>query len=342
MEQMMPKRCIALYSGGLDSILAIKIMEEQGIDVIPLYFCTPFFGFDALREPETFKKAHADKYNINIHIIDYTNDIIRIVNEPPHGFGKHLNPCIDCKIGMLRKTKELINKMDASFVITGEVLGQRPMSQRSDTMNVIERESGLEDILLRPLCARHLIETLPERMGIVRREGLWNITGRGRKIQIERALAYGIKKEDMPTPAGGCLLTDQQISYKVKRTFARLSPALPEKADLVADVLGREFVLNRGTILMVGRDEKENEIISTIVFPGNTFLKIDDVPGPLCILRGNDTDENLAWAAGICLRYSKAKGTSGHRVVYGPDPLRMVQSITAPVFTEGYCKSFQD
>jgi tRNA(Ile)-lysidine synthase TilS/MesJ len=342
MEQLMPKRCIALYSGGLDSILAIKIMEGQGIDVIPLYFCTPFFGFDALRDPETFKKAHADKYNINIHIIDYTNDIIRIVNEPPHGFGKHLNPCIDCKIGMLRKTKELLGKMDASFVITGEVLGQRPMSQRSDTMKVIERESGLEDILLRPLCARHLIETLPERMGIVRREGLWNITGRGRKIQIERSLAYGIKKEDMPTPAGGCLLTDQQISYKVKRTFARLSPALPENADFLLDVLGREFVLNRGTTLIIGRDEKENEIISTIVYPGNTFLKIDDVPGPLCILRGNDTDENLALAAGICLRYTKAKGTSGHRVVYGPDPLCMVQFITAPVFSEEYCKSFQD
>jgi tRNA-specific 2-thiouridylase len=342
MELMMPKRCIALYSGGLDSILAIKIMEGQGIDVIPLYFCTPFFGFDALRDPETFKKAHADKYNISIHIIDYTNDIIRIVNEPPHGFGKHLNPCIDCKIGMLRKTKELLYNMDASFVITGEVLGQRPMSQRSDTMKVIERDSGLEDILLRPLCAQHLMETLPERMGIVRREGLWNISGRGRKIQIERALEYGIKKEDIPTPAGGCLLTDEQISCKVKRTFARFSPDLPEKADLLADVLGREFVLDRGTILIVGRDEKENEIISTIVYQGNTFLKIEDVPGPLCILRGNDSNESLALAAGICLRYSKAKGVSGHRVVYGPDPLCMVESITAPVFSEEYCRSFQD
>jgi tRNA U34 2-thiouridine synthase MnmA/TrmU len=342
MEQVMTKRCIALYSGGLDSILAIKIMEEQGIDVIPLYFCTPFFGFDALRDPEAFKKAHTDKYNINIHIIDYTNDITRIVNEPPHGFGKHLNPCIDCKIGMLRKAKELLDKMDASFVITGEVLGQRPMSQRSDTMNVIEKESGLQDILLRPLCAQHLIETLPERMGIIRREGLWDISGRGRKIQIERALEYGIKKEDMPTPAGGCLLTDEQISYKVKRTFARFSPELPEKADLVADVLGREFVLNRRTILVVGRDEKENDIISTIVYPGNIFLKVDDVPGPLCILRGNDTDEYMALAAGICLRYSKAKGTPGQRVVYGPDPLCMVEAITAPVFSEEYCKSFQD
>jgi tRNA-uridine 2-sulfurtransferase len=342
MEQMMPKRCIALYSGGLDSILAIKIMEGQGIDVIPLYFCTPFFGLNALRDPESFKKAHADKYNINICIIDYTSDIIRIVNKPAHGFGKHLNPCIDCKIGMLRKTKELMGNMNASFVITGEVLGQRPMSQRSDTMKVIERESRLEDILLRPLCARHLIETLPERMGIVRRQGLWNITGRGRKIQIEQALAYGIRKEDMPTPAGGCLLTDEQISNKVKRTFIRLSPALPEKADLLLDVLGREFVLNRGTILIVGRDDKENEIISTIVYPGNTFLKIDDVPGPLCILRGDSTEENLAWAAGICLRYSKAKGTSGHRVVYGPDPYCMEQSIAAPVFSEEYCKSFQD
>jgi hypothetical protein len=337
--QDMKKRCIALYSGGLDSILAIKILQDQGIDVIPLYFCTPFFGVNVLRKPEPFIKAQEEKFGITPHVIDYTDDMIQIVGRPRHGYGKHLNPCIDCKIGMLKRAKDLMNTMGASFVITGEVLMQRPMSQRRQIMRSIEKESGLLDILLRPLCAQNLAETLPERIGLVKRDGLWKLSGRGRKVQIEQALAYGISEEDIPTPAGGCLLTDENISHRIQHTFERCSPSLPGRQDIMLDIIGRKFVLHDSTIVVVSRDEEENEILSTMKYSGNTFLKISDVPGPLCIIRGALTKEDLSLSAGICLRYSKARGNTGHVALYGDDPFIMNKTVEAPVLTPEYCRA---
>jgi tRNA U34 2-thiouridine synthase MnmA/TrmU len=293
-------------------------------------------------DPEGFKRIHADKYGIEIHVIDYTDDIIQILNNPPHGFGKRLNPCIDCKIGMLKKSRYLIESLNASFIITGEVLGQRPMSQRKQTMRIIEKESGLSDILLRPLCARNLEETLPERLGVVRRDALWDLKGRGRKIQIERALAYGIKEEDLPTPAGGCLLTDEQISIKVRHTFDRHSPSLPDMADIMLDIVGRKFALSDTTVLVVSRNERENNLLSMMRHSGNIFLKVLDVPGPLCIARGEVTREILALAAGICLRYGKTRGSAGQVAIYGEDPDHMDKTVEAPVFSPEYCRAFHD
>lgn len=336
------KRCIALYSGGLDSILAIKVIEEQGIDVIPLFFCTPFFGFEALMDPGTFKTRHRQRYGLDIRIVDFTSDMIEIMSSPKHGFGKHMNPCIDCKIGMLKRARYLLDDMHATFVITGEVVGQRPMSQRKPMLDVIARQSGLEDILLRPLCARNLPETLPERLGVVDRERLWGISGRGRKVQIERALSYGISEDMIPTPAGGCLLTDEQIAARVRKTFENCFPELPCKADLLLDIVGRRFMLDTSTVLVVGRDEKENQVLSTFMDPGNVFMRIRDVPGPLCVIRGSSSVEVLKKAAGICLRYGKAKGVSGLTAVYGMDPSNMDGKIEAPVFTEEYCRTLQD
>lgn len=342
MNEKYPRRCLALYSGGLDSILAIRIMEDQGVDVIPLYFCSPFFGFDALRDPETFVETHRRMYGLNIRVVDYTDDIIGILKDPRHGFGRNLNPCIDCRIGMLRRARSLLGSMQASFVITGEIVGQRPMSQQKHVMHIIEKESGLEDILLRPLCARNLPETLPERQGIVHRAGLWNLSGRGRKVQIERALAHGITAERIPTPGGGCLLTEAQIAHRVEKSYRRCSPELPLKADLMLDIMGRRFSLDDSTVLMVARNDAENQVISTFCHPGNVFMKIDEVPGPLCILRGNISEENLTAAAGICLRYGKAKGESGRRAMYGMDVMNLDKVINAPVFSEEYCRTMQD
>jgi tRNA-uridine 2-sulfurtransferase len=333
-------RCLALYSGGLDSILAVKLIQEQGIDVIPLYFYTPFFGFSVMRDPESFLKKHEEKFKIKPHLIDYTNDMIEIIHNPRHGYGKNLNPCIDCKIGMMKRAKELLEPMGASFVITGEVLMQRPMSQRRQVMRNIEKEAGLTDLLLRPLSARKLEETYPERTGLVKREDLWNLQGRGRTIQIEHVQEYGIRKEDIPSPAGGCLLTDERIAKKVRNTFKRCSPAFPEKEDIMLDVVGRKFVLYDSTILVVSRNEEENGILSMMKFNGNVFLSIDEVPGPLCILRGQVTDEILSLAAGICLRYGKARGKPGQKAVYGDDPDNMGAAVDAPVFTDEYCLSF--
>lgn len=335
-------RCLALYSGGLDSILAVKLVQEQGIDVIPLYFYTPFFGFSVMRAPESFLKKHEVKFKIKPHLIDYTNDMIEIIHNPRHGYGKNLNPCIDCKIGMMKRAKELLEKMGASFVITGEVLMQRPMSQRRQVMRNIEKEAGLTDLLLRPLSARKMKETFPERTGLVNRDDLWNLQGRGRTVQIERAQQFGIKKEDIPSPAGGCLLTDERIAGKVRNTFKRCAPILPAEEDLVLDVVGRKFVLPGSTILVVSRNEEENGILTSMKSAGNVFLCIDEVPGPIGILRGKVTDEIHTLAAGICLRYGKAHGKPGHKAVYGEDPENMVAAVEAPVFTDEYCASFME
>lgn len=342
MNALIHRRCLALYSGGLDSILAIKIMEEQGFEVIPLYFCTPFMGLSALVNPDAFVERHSRLYGVMVRIIDYTEDLTAIIKAPRHGFGRHMNPCIDCKIGMLRRASALLEEARASFVITGEVLGQRPMSQRRTILPVIERASGLEGLLLRPLCARHLPMTLPERQGLVDREALWDIRGRGRSIQIERAASYGITGDNIPTPAGGCLLTDRQISRRVRDTFDRVCPGLPSRADLLLDVVGRRFRLDPHTVLVVGRNDEENRIMATFTDPGNVFLAIEDVPGPLCIVRGHAGRENLRLAAGICLRYGKAKGREDRQAVYGMNPLAMNGRVQAPVISEDFCRSLQD
>jgi tRNA U34 2-thiouridine synthase MnmA/TrmU len=336
---MMNSRCLALYSGGLDSIVSVKLMQDQGIDVIPLYFATPFFGLPALLDPELFRQGHLKNYNIQIHLIDYTDDFIEMIAKPLHGFGKHLNPCIDCKIGMLKKTHTLLTAMHASFVITGEVLGQRPMSQRRDAMHIIERDSGLKDILLRPLCAHHMPPTLPERIGIVNRGALLEIAGRGRKIQEDLARSYGIT--NIPTPAGGCLLTYEQIAAKVRQTFERCAPQLPSRYDILLDVVGRKFLLDAVTVLMVSRNEHENNIICRLTCPGNIFLKIAGIPGPLCILRGNITRENLEKASSICLRYSKARGKSMFKALWGITPYAMDQSVDTRILSDDVIKGFQ-
>lgn len=337
----MKKKCIALYSGGLDSILAVKLMQEQSVDVVAVYFCTPFFGADVLFDPEKHGEYHWKTYGIRITPYDFTEDIIDAVSGPEHGFGKHLNPCIDCKIRMLKRARLMLEETDASFVVTGEVLGQRPMSQRRDAMNLIEKKSGLKDILLRPLCAKHLPPSLPERSNIIDRGQLLDAAGRGRKIQIELALKYGIEPSTIPNPAGGCLLTDEQISRKIRSTFERFRPGKPARADIELDTAGRKFMLDENTVLVISRSEDENRFLASQVWPGNVFLKIADVPGPLGIIRGALSEENLRRAAALCLRYGKGRGTDGRMAVYGPDPQAMTATIDAPVAKEDFCKRFQ-
>jgi tRNA-uridine 2-sulfurtransferase len=330
----MRRRCLALYSGGLDSLVCVRFVRELGIEVVPLYFATPFFGFNALLSPSEFKENHFSKFGIMPEIIDYTDDFIKILSAPKHGYGKHMNPCIDCKIGMLKKAKELLNEYSASFVITGEVLGQRPMSQRKDTMNVIERDSGLKGLLVRPLCARHMTPSIPEMEGIIKKEDMLDITGRGRKRQEKIALSYGVLKEDIPAPAGGCLLAYVNIAEKVRQTIDRFSPKIPTRADLVMDVIGRKFIFDPDTVMIVPRDEHENKIAETLKFPGNVFLKIDNIPGPTVVIRGNVSTGNLELAASICLRYTKSRGTKGSSASWGESPENMDKSIVVPVIDE--------
>ncbi len=337
----MKKRCLALYSGGLDSILTVKLMESIGIDVIPIHFTTPFYARETLLTEDEYRQRHLDKYGIDVKSIDFTEDLVQILDSPMYGYGKNFNPCIDCKIFMLRKCATLLDELEASFIVTGEVLGQRPMSQRRDTMNAIANKSGLKGILLRPLCAQNMPATQPEIEGIVDRSKLLGITGRGRKDQIALAEQFGIAKEDVPTPAGGCLLTEELIAKKARMTFDRFKPGLPMAADLALDTVGRKFMLDDETVLIVSRRKQENEMMARMVYEGNMFIKVLKVPGPMAIIRGNLSKENLKLAAGICLRYCKSKGTEGLVAAYGADPDRLKQVVDAPVLDDDLVASFQ-
>src|SRR5574337_754864 len=202
-------KAIALISGGLDSVLAARIVMDQGFDVVGLYF-TSAFSKSYGNEQETHAARVSKAIGIDLRIIDMGQDYIDIVRNPVHGYGKNANPCIDCKIFMLRKAKTVMQEMNSPFVVTGEVLGQRPMSQRRDTLHVIERDSDMRGLILRPLSATLLSPTKAESEGIIEREKLLGISGRSRNVQFQLAERYGIS--GYSTPAGGCLLTDKNFA----------------------------------------------------------------------------------------------------------------------------------
>ena len=210
-------------------------------------------------------------------------DYMRIVQNPPHGHGRGMNPCIDCRIYMLRKVKEMMAGSGASFVITGEVLGQRPMSQHRPAIRKIEKESGLEGLILRPLSAQHFPPTIPEREGIVDREKLLAFSGRSRKPQIDLAEKLGVK--DYPCPAGGCLLTDPVIAARLRDLFAHVPDY--DLADLHLLRIGRHFRLNPGLKVILGRNRLENEQIEALAKPGSVIFRPLDFRGPTCLASGN-------------------------------------------------------
>ena len=200
-------KAVVLFSGGLDSILALKLIQEQGIEVKGVNFKTPFFGLG-----EAF--VIAKDLDIDLEIIDITEELLKILKNPKYGFGKNMNPCIDCHALMFKKAGEYMNKIGASFILSGEVLGERPMSQNRNSLSIIERESGLEGKILRPLSALLLTETIPEKGGLVDRNKLLDISGRSRKRQMKMADEMGIK--DYPSPAGGCKLTEPSFSKRLR------------------------------------------------------------------------------------------------------------------------------
>ncbi|MCL1980594.1 MAG: thiamine biosynthesis protein, partial [Proteobacteria bacterium] len=211
---------LGLFSGGLDSILACRTVADQGVRVMALKFVTPFFDHHLLGEQKKYAEAMRGKYGLEVSVIDISEGYLRLLDNPVHGFGKHFNPCIDCKILMLTRARELMDTYGASFLLTGEVLGQRPMSQRRDTLRVIERDSGCTGLLLRPLCAKLMEPTRAELDGLVDRERLHGFSGRGRREQKRLAARLGIT--DYPAPAGGCLLTDPNLAGRIKHFYQGL------------------------------------------------------------------------------------------------------------------------
>lgn len=305
---MQQRRALGLFSGGLDSILAAKVIQNQGVEVVAINFTSPFFGCSPTADGEPVAARYAERYQIPFRSIPLGESFLEMLRHPRHGYGSALNPCIDCKTFMLRCARELMAEYQADFVFTGEVVGQRPMSQRLDTLNLINRESGLGGLLLRPLSARYLKMTVPEVEGWVRRDQLPAIRGRGRKDQMRLAAELGV--DDYPTPGGGCLLTEESYIPKVKDLLDHQTVLVIRDFDLLRT--GRHFRLSATCKAVVGRDSGDNEKILASIGRGETTLRWADGGGPLVLLVGEADQAATELAGRILLRYTKAaKGKLG-------------------------------
>lgn len=303
-------KAISLFSGGLDSILATKIVMAEGIDVVGVTFKSPFYSPD---------KAiiYAKQLGIELKIIEFGEEYLNLILNPPHGYGKNMNPCIDCHAYMFKKAGELMKELGASFIITGEVKGERPMSQNAVALSIVEKESGLIGKILRPLSAKLLPETEPEKLGYINREHLFAISGRSRKPQMELAKRFGIDK--YPSPAGGCKLTDPEYSYKLKEIISHNEYNIKNIKLLN---IGRHFRLPSGKKLIVGRNKEENELLET--YTGiYTILYPLHIKGPTSCLQSNEEDD-IVLSARITLSYSDHTGKEEKIMIKTPRQEKML------------------
>ena len=302
MSALPQHKALALFSGGLDSVLAARLIADQGLDVTCLHFVSPFFG-----QPKRIPYWQRI-YGLKIKAVDIGDAYVRMLAQRPvHGFGSVMNPCVDCKIIMLRKAAELMEAEGACCVISGEVLGQRPMSQRRDTLNIIIRDAGLKGRLLRPLCALHLDPTEPELSGVIDRTRLLNIAGRGRKRQLELAREYGFK--EIPTPGGGCRLTEKENARSYWPVLTHMPD--PGAGDFHLANTGRQywrFAENETPCwLIVGRNQDDNDALMRLAGPDDLLFKTRDFPGPIALGRrasGVWSAEAVARAAAFAASYS--------------------------------------
>jgi len=292
-------KALGLLSGGLDSMLAAKLMKDQGIEVIALNFITPFI---IQEKGKNYAKIFTKKLKIPLKVVKLENEYIRLIRKPKYGYGKFLNPCIDCRIFMLKKAKKYAKKINASFIFTGEVLNERPMSQTRKALEIIEREAGLKGKILRPLSAKLLPPTEAEKKGVVRRERLLDISGKGRKKQIELAKKFKIK--EFSSPAGGCLLTYKEFSAKLKDLFKHKKRIRMKDIELLK--VGRHFRFGKNKII-VGRNEKENKQLLELKSKTDYFFEVPDCGSPITLLQGSKTREAIKKAAALTARYSDAK-----------------------------------
>jgi len=286
--------------------LAARLIKKQGFDVIPLHFKIPFCHRDKGISSRENNLISFVKNNLgsDLKISDITSEFLKLLIKPEHGFGANLNPCIDCKIFMLTKAKEMMKELDAAFVITGEVLGQRPMSQHRQALELIEKKSGLEGLLLRPLSAKLLPETIPEKEGWVSRDKLLNFSGRSRKSQIN--LAQEFRMENYPNAAGGCLLTDPEFAGRLKELIAHRQLSL-NNIELLK--IGRHFRLSEQARLVVGRDEKEDKELENLASAGDyLFFPNEELAGPTSLGRGGFNADLINLSCSITCRYCDLNG----------------------------------
>ncbi|MGR9044708.1 MAG: tRNA (5-methylaminomethyl-2-thiouridylate)-methyltransferase [Gammaproteobacteria bacterium] len=308
------RKAAALISGGLDSMLAAKTIMDQGVLVEGINFFTGFCvegHTHAIRQKDRAKPKRnnalwvAEQLGIKLHIVDVIEEYKNVLINPKHGYGSHMNPCLDCKIFMVNKAKSWIKDNGFDFIITGEVIGQRPMSQRKQTMPVIARESGADDLLLRPLCAKNLPETLPEREGWVDRAKLHDFSGRSRKPQMELAQKFGF--DDYAQPAGGCcFLTDEAYSLKLVDLWKARGHKEYELDDVMLLKVGRHIRPKDNFKLIVSREEGEDRFLQGYK---NEFISLfcTSHNGPLTLVDGAPSDDDLTLAGQITARYGQGR-----------------------------------
>ncbi|MFX1297230.1 MAG: hypothetical protein ACFFD2_20550, partial [Promethearchaeota archaeon] len=274
-----PVKAVGLLSGGLDSSLAVKLMIDQGVDIHVLNFVTPFCTCTRKGCRHEASRV-AELFGVPVKIISGGKEFIEMIKNPKHGYGSNMNPCIDCRIFMFRKAKKYMEEIEAHFIVTGEVLDQRPMSQHKKAMMTIDQESGMENLVVRPLSAKLLEPTIPEEKNWIDRKKLLSIQGRRRIPQIKLADKLGIK--DYPCPAGGCRLTDPQFVKRLKESFEH-------REDTIKDIqllkYGRHFRLKSGAKVVIGRHEEENKILLRFFGKNDILIEVMGVGSPIVLLK---------------------------------------------------------
>ena len=286
---------ISLLSGGLDSILAVKLIQDQDIEVLGVAFETPFFSAKKAQES-------AERIGLPLITLNITDAHMTMLKAPRYGYGKNMNPCIDCHTLMLNNAGRVMEESGADFIFTGEVLGQRPMSQNRQSLHMVAKNSGYGDYILRPLSAKRLPETKPEKERKIDRAKLLDITGRGRKRQLELAAYYNIK--EYSTPAGGCLLTDPIFSRRLKELFHQQPDFTIRDAELLK--VGRHFRIASSCKIIAGRNSFENGTILHLADNDDVIIHAANYPGPTVLVPRGCDDNSLSIAASICALYSNA------------------------------------
>ena len=323
MNNVPQRKAVALISGGFDSLLAVSVIQEQGIYVEGINFYTGFCvegHTHAIRKKDQSKPKRnnalwsAEQLGIKLHIIDIIDEYTDVVFNPKYGYGANLNPCLDCKVFMVKKAREWMEDNGFDFIITGEVVGQRPKSQRKQTMPIIQQDSGIDDRLLRPLCAKNLPETLPEREGWVVREEMLDFSGRNRKPQIALAKHYGF--EDFAQPAGGCcFLTDESYSVKLSDLWKSRGEKSYELDDIMLLKVGRHIRPEKNYKIIIAREEGEAKYLQGYKKQYDS-LKTLSHSGPLALIDGTPNQEQLNLAAAIVARYSKGRNELSVDLLY--------------------------
>lgn len=324
-------KAIVLFSGGLDSSLTTLLMRSLGLELTALNFTSPFCR--CLGKSGCMKnKIYLEGLGIKFASVSLTDEYLEIVKKPKHGYGKNLNPCIDCRVLIFKKAKEVMQKLGAKFIITGEVLAQRPMSQHRLTLKLIEKEAGLEGLVLRPLSAQLLDETIPEKRGWVDRGKLLKFNGRSRRPQMDLAKEYNLK--DYPCPSGGCLLTDSAFTPRVEDLLKHNEFSL-KNVQLLK--VGRHFRLSKSAKLIVGRNEQENVRLNDLLEENDFYFLPPDINGPAALGRGEYNAELINLAASVVSRYCDRNGQDRVKIQYSQIPLKPFSNINVLPLLEEEC-----